>query len=135
MDGHRRVVKDLRISITDRCNLRCSYCMPAEGMSWLRAGGALLRGDRPGARLCVERFGFEAIRLTGGEPLVRAHVTRLVEMLAPLGVDLALTTNGVKLAEVAHDLPAPGSHAVNVSLDTLRRDPSSRSRGATSSIG
>ena len=54
----------------------------------------------------MERFGFEAIRLTGGEPLVRAHVTRLVELLAPLGVDLALTTNGVKLAELAHDLAA-----------------------------
>ena len=74
------------------------------------------------ARVCVERFGFEAIRLTGGEPLVRAHVTRLVEMLAPLGVDLALTTNGVKLAEVAHDLAQAGLNRVNVSLDTLQRD-------------
>jgi cyclic pyranopterin phosphate synthase len=74
------------------------------------------------ARVCVERFGFEAIRLTGGEPLVRSHVTRLVEMLAPLDVDLALTTNGVKLAEVAHDLRHAGLHRVNVSLDTLRAD-------------
>jgi cyclic pyranopterin phosphate synthase len=74
------------------------------------------------ARLCVERFAFESIRLTGGEPLVRAHVTRLVDMLAPLGVDLALTTNGVKLAEVAHDLRHAGLTRVNVSLDTLRRD-------------
>jgi len=72
--------------------------------------------------VCVERFGFEAIRLTGGEPLVRSHVTRLVEMLAPLDVDLALTTNGVKLAEVAHDLRHAGLDRVNVSLDTLRSD-------------
>jgi len=123
IDGHRRVVRDLRISITDRCNLRCSYCMPAEGMDWLPRTEVLSYEEIARvARCCVERFGFEAIRLTGGEPLVRAHVTRLVEMLAPLGVDLALTTNGVKLAEVAHDLAHAGLTRVNVSLDTLQRD-------------
>ena len=123
VDGHRRVVKDLRISITDRCNLRCAYCMPAEGMDWLPRSEVLTYEEIARvARLCVERFGFEAIRLTGGEPLVRAHITRLVEMLAPLGVDLALTTNGVKLAEVAHDLAHAGLTRVNVSLDTLQRD-------------
>jgi cyclic pyranopterin phosphate synthase len=123
IDGHRRVVRDLRISITDRCNLRCSYCMPAEGMNWLPRTEVLTYEEIARvARLCVERYGFEAIRLTGGEPLVRAHVTRLVEMLAPLGVDLALTTNGVKLAEVAHDLAHAGLTRVNVSLDTLQRD-------------
>jgi cyclic pyranopterin phosphate synthase len=123
IDGHRRVVRDLRISITDRCNLRCSYCMPAEGMNWLPRTEVLSYEEIARvARLCVERYGFEAIRLTGGEPLVRAHVTRLVEMLAPLGVDLALTTNGVKLAEVAHDLAHAGLTRVNVSLDTLQRD-------------
>jgi cyclic pyranopterin phosphate synthase len=118
IDGHRRVVRDLRISITDRCNLRCSYCMPAEGMDWLPRTEVLSYEEIARvARCCVERFGFEAIRLTGGEPLVRAHVTRLVEMLAPLGVDLALTTNGVKLAEVAHDLAQAGLTRVNVSLE------------------
>jgi cyclic pyranopterin phosphate synthase len=123
VDGHQRVVRDLRISITDRCNLRCSYCMPAEGMDWLPRTEVLSYEEiAKVARLCVERYGFEAIRLTGGEPLVRAHVTRLVEMLAPLGVDLALTTNGVKLAEVAHDLAHAGLTRVNVSLDTLQRD-------------
>ena len=123
VDGFARRVKDLRISITDRCNLRCSYCMPAEGMAWLPRTEVLTYEEIARvARLCVERFGFEAIRLTGGEPLVRAHVTRLVEMLAPLGVDLALTTNGVKLAEVAHDLQHAGLTRVNVSLDTLQRD-------------
>ena len=73
------------------------------------------------ARVCVERFGFEAIRLTGGEPLVRAHISRLIALLAPLGVDIAMTTNGVKLGESAHDLAAAGLRRVNVSLDTLDR--------------
>jgi len=123
IDGYSRRVRDLRISITDRCNLRCSYCMPAEGMAWLPRSEVLSYEEIARvARLCVERFGFESIRLTGGEPLVRAHVTRLIEMLAPLGVDLALTTNGVKLAEVAHDLKESGLTRVNVSLDTLQRD-------------
>jgi cyclic pyranopterin phosphate synthase len=123
VDGFARRVKDLRISITDRCNLRCSYCMPAEGMAWLPRTEVLTYEEIARvARLCVERFGFDSIRLTGGEPLVRAHVTRLIEMLAPLGVDLALTTNGVQLAEVAHDLRHAGLTRVNVSLDTLQRD-------------
>ena len=123
VDTFSRRVRDLRISITDRCNLRCSYCMPAEGMAWLPRTEVLTYEEIARvARVCVDRYGFEAIRLTGGEPLVRAHVTRLVEMLAPLGVDLALTTNGVKLAEVAHDLAAAGLNRVNVSLDTLHRD-------------
>jgi cyclic pyranopterin phosphate synthase len=97
--------------------------MPAEGMAWLPRSEVLSYEEIARvARVCVERFGFEAIRLTGGEPLVRAHVTRLVEMLRQLGVDLALTTNGVKLAEVAHDLRHAGLSRVNVSLDTLRAD-------------
>src|SRR6185437_1819546 len=123
VDGYARPVRDLRISITDRCNLRCGYCMPAEGMAWLPRDEVLTYEEIARiARVCVERFGFESIRLTGGEPLVRAHVTRLVEMLTVLDVDLALTTNGVKLAEVAHDLQRAGLNRVNVSLDTLRRD-------------
>jgi len=123
VDGFARRVHDLRISITDRCNLRCAYCMPAEGMAWLPRTDVLSYEEIARvARVCVERFGFESIRLTGGEPLVRAHVTRLVEMLSPLDVDVALTTNGVKLAEVAHDLHHAGLDRVNVSLDTLRSD-------------
>jgi GTP 3',8-cyclase len=123
VDGYARRVRDLRISITDRCNLRCSYCMPAEGMAWLPRTEVLSYEEITRvARVCVERYGFESIRLTGGEPLVRAHITRLVEMLSPLGVDLALTTNGVKLAEVAHDLAHAGLNRVNVSLDTLQRE-------------
>jgi GTP 3',8-cyclase len=123
IDGHARQVRDLRISITDRCNFRCTYCMPVEGMEWLPRDQLLTYEEIARvARVCVERFGFEAIRLTGGEPLIRAHVVRLVEMLAPLGVDLALTTNGVKLPQLAHDLAAAGLKRINVSLDSLRRD-------------
>jgi cyclic pyranopterin phosphate synthase len=94
--------------------------MPAEGMTWLPKTELLTYEEIARvARVCVERYGFEAIRLTGGEPLVRAHITRLVALLAPLGADLALTTNGVKLAEVADDLVNAGLKRVNVSLDTL----------------
>jgi cyclic pyranopterin phosphate synthase len=123
IDPFARRVKDLRISITDRCNFRCTYCMPAEGMTWLPRDELLSYEEIAGiARVCVERFGFDAIRITGGEPLIRAHVVRLIEMLAPLGVDLALTTNGVKLPELAHDLAAAGLSRVNISLDSLRRE-------------
>ena len=123
IDPYARRVKDLRISITDRCNFRCAYCMPAEGMDWLPRTELLTYEEIARvARVCVERFGFEGIRLTGGEPLVRAHITRLVEMLAALDVDLALTTNGVKLPEMAHDLVASGLKRVNVSLDSLKRE-------------
>jgi GTP 3',8-cyclase len=123
VDAHARRVRDLRISITDRCNFRCTYCMPVEGMEWLPRDQLLTYEEIARiARVCVERFGFESIRLTGGEPLVRAHIVRLVELLAPLGVDLALTTNGVKLPELAHDLAGAGLERVNVSLDSLRRD-------------
>jgi cyclic pyranopterin phosphate synthase len=123
IDPFDRRVKDLRISITDRCNFRCTYCMPAEGMQWLPREELLTYEEQARiARVCVERFGFEAIRITGGEPTVRAHLPRLIGMLAPLGVDLALTSNGVKLPEMAHDLAAAGLRRINVSLDSLRPD-------------
>src|SRR4051812_7705418 len=123
IDPYARRVKDLRISITDRCNFRCAYCMPEEGMQWLPREELLTYEEMARvARVCVERFGFEAIRLTGGEPLTRAHVTRLVQMLAPLGVDLAMTTNGVKLPQVAHELALAGLKRINISLDSLQRE-------------
>jgi cyclic pyranopterin phosphate synthase len=121
IDPFDRQVKDLRISITDRCNFRCTYCMPAEGMQWLPRDELLTYEEQARiARVCVERFGFEAIRITGGEPTLRAHLPRLIAMLAPLDVDLALTSNGVKLPEMAHDLAAAGLRRINVSLDSLR---------------
>ncbi len=122
VDGFGRVHRDLRISVTDRCNLRCTYCMPAEGMQWLDRS-QLLDFDEIErvAGVLVRHFGFDSIRLTGGEPTVRAHLPVLVERLARLGTDLALTTNGVTLALVAEDLAAAGLRRINVSLDSLRR--------------
>ncbi len=120
IDPFARRVHDLRLSVTDRCNFRCTYCMPAEGMQWLPRSELLSYEELARiARICVERWGFDGIRITGGEPTVRAHLPRLFELLAPLGVDLAMTTNGVRLPELAHDLAAAGLDRVNVSLDTL----------------
>src|SRR5688500_8734680 len=123
VDPHGRVVRDLRISITDRCNFRCTYCMPAEGMQWVPRDEVLTFEEIERiARVCVERFGFESIRLTGGEPTVRAHLPVLVKKLADLGVDLSMTTNGASLGLLAADLKAAGLQRVNISLDSLRRD-------------
>ncbi len=121
VDPQGRTVRDLRISVTDRCNLRCRYCMPAEGMDWLPRADLLTYEEiERVARVCVERFGFEGIRITGGEPTVRAHLPVLVEKLAALGTDLSLTTNGATLRLLAADLRAAGLWRINISLDSLR---------------
>ncbi len=136
IDSFGRTVRDLRISVTDRCNFRCTYCMPEEGMQWLPRADVLTYEEIARvARICVERFGVDGIRLTGGEPTVRAHLPVLIEKLAALTVpaatnspraglpvDLALTTNGATLALVAHDLKRAGLARINVSLDTLDRE-------------
>jgi cyclic pyranopterin phosphate synthase len=123
LDSFGRRAKDLRISITDRCNFRCTYCMPEEGLTWLDRSELLSYEEQARiAGICVERFGFEGIRITGGEPTVRGQLPRLFELLAPLGVDLAMTTNGVRLPDLAADLAAAGLQRVNVSLDSLRRE-------------
>jgi GTP 3',8-cyclase len=122
-DGFGRVHRDLRISVTDRCNYRCTYCMPAEGMPWLPRQELLTYEELARvAQVCVEHFGFDGIRLTGGEPTVRAHLPVLIEKLAALGVDLSLTTNGSTLRLVAHDLAAAGLRRINVSCDSLRAE-------------
>jgi cyclic pyranopterin phosphate synthase len=123
-DTHGRTVRDLRLSITDRCNLRCVYCMPAEGMPWLPKDDLLTFEELARfTRVCLE-CGVNAIRLTGGEPTVRADLPVLVRMLAGLGpdLDLALTTNALKLPEMAGALRDAGLRRVNVSLDTLDRE-------------
>ena len=123
VDPFGRTVRDLRISVTDRCNFRCQYCMPAEGMQWLPRKDILSFEEiERFARICVSRFGFNGIRLTGGEPLVRAHLPELVERLAGLGVDLALTTNGATLRLHAAALVAAGLKRINISLDSLQRE-------------
>src|SRR6478736_9496893 len=118
VDRFGRVHRDLRISVTDRCNFRCTYCMPAEGMAWHPRSDLLTFEELTRvATVCVERFGFDSIRLTGGEPTVRARLPVLVEQLAALGVDLSLTTNGSTLGATAHDLRAAGLDRINISLD------------------
>jgi cyclic pyranopterin phosphate synthase len=120
IDPFGRRVTDLRVSITDRCNFRCTYCMPQEGMPWLERDALLTYEEQARiVRVGVERFGFDAVRITGGEPTVRAHLPRLIAMIAPLGIDIAMTTNGVKLPEMAHDLADAGLRRINVSLDSL----------------
>ncbi|MGE0880222.1 MAG: GTP 3',8-cyclase MoaA [Acidimicrobiia bacterium] len=129
VDPFGRTIRDLRISVTDRCNFRCTYCMPEEGMNWLPREELLSFEEMERvARIFVERFGVDGIRLTGGEPTVRAHLPVLVEKLAGLRMadgrrpDIALTTNGATFRLLAQDLRAAGLDRVNISLDTLQRD-------------
>jgi cyclic pyranopterin phosphate synthase len=122
IDPFGRVIRDLRISVTDRCNFRCTYCMPEEGMTWLPREEILTFEEIERlAALMVCRYGVESVRLTGGEPTVRARLPLLVEMLARLGIDVAMTTNGATLRLLAADLRAAGLRRVNISLDTLDR--------------
>lgn len=123
VDSYGRVHRDLRISVTDRCNFRCTYCMPEEGVRWLPRLEVLTFEELERiAGLLVHTHGIRSIRLTGGEPTVRAHLPALVAKLAALPVDLSLTTNGATLRTVAGDLAAAGLRRVNVSLDSLRAD-------------
>src|SRR5438309_1534984 len=124
-DSYGRLADDLRISVTDRCNFRCIYCMPAEGLKWL-ARDDILRFEEIHrlARIFVERYGVRTIRITGGEPLVRVKVEELVGMINSLDptLDITMTTNGVLLAQKAQALRDAGLKRVNVSLDTLSLD-------------
>lgn len=120
VDSFGRVATDLRVSLTDRCNLRCTYCMPAEGLPWLPSPELLTDDELVRlVRLAVQE-GVRTVRLTGGEPLLRAGVVGLVARLAGLDVDLALTTNGLSLTRLAQPLADAGLRRVNVSLDTIR---------------
>ena len=136
IDPFGRIVRDLRISVTDRCNFRCTYCMPEEGLVWLPRSEVLSFEEiERVARICVEHFWVDSIRLTGGEPTMRAHLVGLIEKLAALRVpsdanseyagkapDIALTTNGATLRNLAVDLRHAGLHRINVSLDSLKRE-------------
>jgi len=118
-----RTMHDLRVSVTDRCNFRCVYCMPREvfDANYRFLPHAAILSFEEIARLArvFAGLGVQKIRLTGGEPLVRRHLHRLVEMLAGLGVELTLTTNGSLLAKQVHDLKKAGLNRVTVSLDSL----------------
>lgn len=128
VDRFGRRVRDLRISVTDRCDFRCLYCMPAEGMRWLPRDEILTFEEIYRiAALLVGRYGVQSIRLTGGEPTVRAHLSRLVSLLHGIvvpetgrPVELAMTTNGASLERIAEDLRAAGLDRVNISCDSLR---------------
>ena len=127
VDRYGRTVRDLRLSITDRCNLRCTYCMPAQGLQWLPTPDLLTTAElaRLG-RIAVERLGVERIRLTGGEPLMRRDLEEIVAAVASLRTrrtgakpDIGLTTNGLGLDRRAAGLRTAGLDRVNVSIDTL----------------
>jgi cyclic pyranopterin phosphate synthase len=123
IDTHGRVHTDLRISVTDRCNFRCSYCMPAEDMTWLPRDGILSYEEIERIARVLKGLGVTAVRLTGGEPLVRADLPVLVRKLSALGFDdISLTTNGVGLPHLAGALAEAGLRRVNVSCDSLDRE-------------
>src|SRR6476660_2127137 len=121
LDRFARPLRSLRVSVTDRCNLRCQYCMPETDYAWLPRDSVLTFEE---IAVLVDAFtdlGVDRVRLTGGEPLLRRDLPVLVERLAarPSIRDLALTTNGVLLAQSVTDLASAGLHRITVSLDTL----------------
>ena len=124
LDARGRPLRNLRVSVTDRCNLRCAYCMPEEEYAWLDRAAVLTFEEIARVVEAFTDLGVDKVRLTGGEPLLRRDVPELVRMLAgqPAIRDLAMTTNGVLLADQAAALRAAGLHRVTVSLDTLRPD-------------
>jgi cyclic pyranopterin phosphate synthase len=123
-DQFGRRIEYLRVSVTDKCNLRCVYCMPLEGLDWMRKDEILTYEEIAAIVRAMAALGLRRVRITGGEPLVRRDLPDLVRLLAAVpGIDdLSLSTNAVLLAEQAADLRAAGVHRVNVSLDSLRPD-------------
>jgi GTP 3',8-cyclase len=125
IDSFGRTAVDLRVSLTDRCNLRCSYCMPAEGLDWLPKP-SLLTDDELNRLIgiAVERLGIQEVRFTGGEPLLRRGLLGIVAATATLRPrpTISITTNGIGLARMAEPLREAGLDRVNVSLDTLDED-------------
>jgi cyclic pyranopterin phosphate synthase len=121
VDGWGREIRSVRVSVTDKCNFRCTYCMPAEGLTWLPKPEILSFEEIARLVDVLARMGVREVRLTGGEPLVRRDLPELVRMLATIpGVDdLSLTTNGVLLDRLAEPLVDAGLRRINVSLDSL----------------
>ncbi len=129
IDSHGRVHTDLRISVTDRCNFRCVYCMPEEGVPFLPRAELLTFEEITRVATIAHRLGVRSVRFTGGEPLVRRDLVDLVAMVAGVGFDdVALTTNGTGLARLAPRLADAGLRRVNVSCDSLRPERFSRIR-------
>ena len=126
VDRHGRVATDLRVSLTDRCNLRCTYCMPPEGLDWLPKVEVLTDEEIVRlVRIGVEQLGIREVRFTGGEPLLRPGLVGIVAAATALrpGPEVSLTTNAIGLARVAPALAAAGLDRINCSLDTRRPGP------------
>ena len=123
-DGFGRDINYLRLSLIDNCNLRCVYCMPMEGLTFAPAPELLTPEEFATVARAAATVGFHKIRLTGGEPLLRADLVEIVEKISRIDgiTDLSMTTNGVRLPQLAHLLKAAGLHRVNIHLDTLDRD-------------
>lgn len=123
-DKFARPLRSLRLSITDRCNLRCGYCMPEESYAWLPRKDLLTLEEHVALVAALAPLGVSRVRITGGEPLLRRNVPELVRGLGglPQLEDISLTTNAVLLADLATDLKAAGLHRLTISLDTLRAD-------------
>src|SRR5512141_1676858 len=124
-DGFGRIATDLRVSLTDRCNLRCSYCMPAEGLDWMPNDEVLTDDEVVHLiRIGVQRLGIREVRFTGGEPLVRRGLVDIVARTRALdpALELSITTNALGLTRNAQALADAGLNRVNVSLDTVRAD-------------
>ena len=118
-----RVHKDFRISVTDRCNFRCQYCMPEEGLDWLKREELLSFEEITRiTKILVENYGINSVRLTGGEPTLRANLSDLISMLSKLPIEIALTTNGISLDKNAHNFRSAGLHRVNISIDSLKAE-------------
>lgn len=122
VDSFGRIHSDLRVSLTDRCSLRCSYCMPAEGLAWLPGAEVLATEELLTLVGVAVDLGVRTVRLTGGEPLLRPDVADVVAGVAALDVEVSMTTNGLRLHELAPALRDAGLQRVNISLDTLDRD-------------
>ena len=122
VDGHGRSISDLRVSVTDRCNFRCQYCMPAEGLPWLERDAILSFEEIERLVALLASMGVRDLRLTGGEPLVRRDFPQLVAKLVGHVDDLSLTTNGYLLERDAGALVAAGVKRFNISIDSLQRD-------------
>jgi cyclic pyranopterin phosphate synthase len=124
LDSFGRIGSDLRLSVTDRCNFRCVYCMPADGLDWLPREEVLSFEESTRLVRILVGCGIDTVRLTGGEPLVRSQLERLVAMIAGEfpQVDLSMTTNGYRLGEKAEALAEAGLQRVNVSMDSMRPD-------------
>ena len=121
IDNHGRIINYMRLAVTDRCNLRCFYCMPEDGLNWLSRAELMSYEEMLRASALLVKMGIEKIRITGGEPFVRKDIMKLLTNLSKLDglKELSMTTNGVLTAPYVAEMKALGIRSVNLSLDTL----------------